>query len=416
MIEESIRFLFVISFGMLRPIILGLFLLQRIKVMKNTFIFIVLLFVPLFTCTMDKSEAWLDIPEGNFRARLVGIMQNHPKNSSMTIIDEPEDQIETSAIPRLARKKISSVGSYSAAYTPNGKYILNSIGGKILLLDSVNLETIKEFPGDAFHLIVNPEGTQYCTTGMSKLAYSDLETGKVISQLDSQSYFTLQYSNDGKLLLAVSNNGVCNLFDLTSNQKINSLNAEKVCDARFNPSSTDDIAVCASKQVALWDLRNNKELHKGNTTAPVYNLVYSHDGKRIVSAGLNQFIISDGKTAQAIQYRTLHGVKETQPVHFTKSSPLPVDVKMMPDSNSVVLSNLEDETNGIVCFDIEQDQSLFFLPHAASTTVTAFDINPQNKTMFSGGFQSSNVCTWDISKFVTQSNSRSGNSYRCSVV
>lgn len=383
--------------------------------MKNTCFFILLL-ASFSLYSMDKTVAVPDIPESTLRARLMGIMQNYQNNPSITVPDEPKDQIETSAIPRLARKKISSVGSMGAAYTPNGQYILDSIGGKILLLDSANLETIKEFPGDAFHLIVNSEGTQYCTTGMSKLAYSDLETGKVISQLDSQSYFTLQYSNDGKLLLAVSNNGVCNLFDLVSNHKINTLNAEKICDARFNPSTTEQIAVCASKQVALWDLRNNKELHKGNTTAPVYNLVYSQDGKSIVSSGLNQFIISDGKTAQAIQYRTLRGVKETQPVHFTKSSPLPVDVKMMPGSNSIVLSNLEDETNGIVCFDIEQDQNLFFLPHAASTTVTAFDINPCNKTMFSGGFQSNSVAIWDISKSVTQLSSKSGNSYRCSVV
>jgi WD40 repeat protein len=142
----------------------------------------------------------------------------------------------------------------------------------------------------------SPDGRRFATdnkTGSYRIAKAgpglriwNAATGKVEKTLPTQGSNDVEFSRDGRRLLAVKFDGTTKLFDVESSRELQTWNSGRADWQAFalNPDATMVASGGANKMIHLWDVATGRELarwpaHDGGVSA----LLFSHDGLTVYS-------------------------------------------------------------------------------------------------------------------------------------
>lgn len=300
----------------------------------------------------------------------------------------------------IARKDFASQMCDSACYTSND--LIVGLDSEVIVFDAHDFNKQKlKFSLLAVHTIAASLDNSEFATSSRSISRWDLATGKLLAELAKQSAYDLQYDRESKrMLVPVVSTGECEVWDLASNTKIQTLPAALgVTSAQWNPADNNQVASCSGDILSICDLRQNKLLHSTNAQVPLYELNYTNDGTIIVAGGQKQFVTFSGSNAALRYYRNLHGqvTKDNKPLPVSGNSVDVLRLKMRPNTHSdFVIASLNNQTNAIVGFDLHDTENRFYLEKAASTAIVALDVNPDGNSMVTGGFQDTEIKIWNI--------------------
>lgn len=208
---------------------------------------------------------------------------------------------------------IHDEGIFSAAPSPDGKWMAVSVLGALRLYDATSggkvrdlADTDPEWPIDA--LKFSPDGEflfgRYPSPGGGKVGQLwDAQTGEVVGVFrDTLMGSKATFSPDGKYLLTASE-GTSDLWDSQAQRKIREFSGHPgaVGGVAFSPdgkfaATTSEL----DKNASLWDLYTGKEIRTfSGHTAAVEGVDFSPDGKQLVTASQDKTLrlwdIASGK-------------------------------------------------------------------------------------------------------------------------
>ena len=326
------------------------------------------------------------------------------KRATLDTADSQKGAHATLQPALIASRNFTPGTSNSACYTPDNKNLIVGLDYNLIVIDPSNLNNQKlKLPIlTTLEIAVSPNNREFATSAYPpSISRWDLETGKLIVELAKQSAYDLHYDNESKrMLISVVGTGECEIWDLISNRKIQTLPAEfGVTSAQWNPASNNEVASCSGAFVSLFDVRQNKLLHLTDAEVPLYELQYTNNGGTIVAGGQKQFVTFDGWNARLRHYRNLHGeiTKDNKPLPVSGNSVDVLRLKMKLNTGAdFVIASLNNQTNAIVGFDLNNEGNRFYLDNAGSTAIVALDVSPDVSTMVSGGFQDTEIKIWNI--------------------
>lgn len=310
----------------------------------------------------------------------------------------------------LGTKTFESGGTVcSGCYTSDGKKLVVGLDYAIAVLDSNDLSkqlSSIPFSSGAEHMAASPNNTEIvCTNGYPTLARIDIETGKTIAQMQEPAY-CLQYSKDGKLLLC-SNSQSCDVWDISSNTKVKSLNFPACVEGQWDPVDNNYFATCSDKLLQIWDLASQNPVATITTPMQVYQPCYVGDGAgTLLCAAPNQFVGISNFNGQntRITYYDLYGkpTKDNQPLPVSSQSLPAICVQCVPNLLNAdnIVASLNNSDCQIVGFDLKDQHNSFKFnnPNApACGPVTTVACSPDGNSLVTAGFTDNVVNVWDIS-------------------
>lgn len=210
-------------------------------------------------------------------------------------------------------------------YRPDGKVLASvdrSVNAKIKLWDTATHEKIREIDsGFSFCLAFSPDGKVLATSGQyAEVQLWDPETGKKLATLEGRKRpaTMLAFSPDGKTLasacvkpaVAIRQDGDITLWDVANRKETGTIAAKiKPYCLAFNPDGM--ILACGGHEgenyvdkIVLWDLAAGEETTlfkdpRGRPGSGINSMVYTPDGKTLVTAAGRQIALRDATTGKA---------------------------------------------------------------------------------------------------------------------
>jgi WD40 repeat protein len=149
---------------------------------------------------------------------------------------------------------------------------------------------------------------------VSTLSVWDVDTGKEVSRLAARPRTSLlRYSPDGRLLAAGTHDGVVQLWDAGTGQRLG-LSRARDCrleSLAFLPGRKVLAAGITEQSVCVWELPAGRDLtprdaHPGTVGA----IAFSRDGKAVVSAGADGVRVWDAATGRGLRHILPPGEEE----------------------------------------------------------------------------------------------------------
>jgi WD40 repeat protein len=235
--------------------------------------------------------------------------------------------------------------SASIAFSPDGQFIaVGMASGSIRLLDVSNGQVLRTLPGHvdgvdnmafgADSLAFSPDGTHLASGSGSSTKLWDVASGTELSSMVGQhcswgcTHACVAFSPDGKILAFGAEGTQVILWDVTNNVELRALTAatgtghgfgEGVSSVAFSPDSTMLASGNDSGAIAVWDVASGQKLHylTGQTEA-ISGLVFSRDGKNLISAAQNKHIMF-WDTANWSEVRTISWTGESDELNLVLS-------------------------------------------------------------------------------------------------
>ncbi len=195
-------------------------------------------------------------------------------------------------------------GEYSAAFTPDGRYILTE---GFTHVDKWEIEAGKsaaywDNDSNVRALVMSPTGKLVAIIDDEpSIALWDVTTGKTVRTLEGHTdqVNSVAFSADGQLVASSSDDQSIRIWNVdagTVNSVINTDHA--ILSVAFSPDATRLASGAWGDYVKVWDIQTGKEvLFLGQVN--VHSLVFSPDGKRLAAAG-DDVVLWDVTTGDSI--------------------------------------------------------------------------------------------------------------------
>ena len=180
----------------------------------------------------------------------------------------------------------------SASFSPSGKQVVITAPAAWVEFRDIISGKITRLPTEATFAAFSQDGRRVVTAPETGYEVSvwDTGTGRLLTTLEGHNYTvsTAQFSPDGKRIVTASRDRTSRVWDLESNNKSIVLAGHQnvVNYASFSPDGTQVITASNDKTARIWDADTGKEIAvlRGHE-AWLTSAVFSSDGKRIATAG-----------------------------------------------------------------------------------------------------------------------------------
>ena len=208
-------------------------------------------------------------------------------------------------IKTITLNEDTSIPIKSVAFSPDGKCVLVYIKKVYILgVESGKVETLKEHTDYVSSAAYSPDGKYVVSVANDKVYIWDVETGTTIKTLNEnrESVTSVAYSTDGKYVVSGSNDRTVRIWDVESGTAIKTLNGhtEYVSAVAYSPDGKYVVSGSGHGTVRIWDIASGEEIQKHEGGSRVNSVAYSPDGKYVVS-GSGKIHIWNTKTGKVQQ-------------------------------------------------------------------------------------------------------------------
>jgi WD40 repeat protein/serine/threonine protein kinase len=261
-------------------------------------------------------------------------------------------------------------GVHSAAFSPDGRFILTGSGdNKLRLWDVATGQCLRTFEGPGHSVAFSPDGRFVLSGdwgGKTKLQLSDVATGQCLRTAQTDKVESVAFSPGGRFALTGSDKTL-RLWDVVTLKCVRTFegHADRIKAVAFSPDGRYALSGCSVKTLRLWDLATGQCLRTFEGHG-VTSVTFSPDGRFVLSGGWDALRLWDVATGQCL--RT-----------FGKAA---LSVAFSPDGR-YALSGSEDKT--LRLWDVATGQCLrTFEGHEDKVPFVAF--SPDGRCAFSGSF------------------------------
>lgn len=187
---------------------------------------------------------------------------------------------------------------YSSRYSPDGKYIVTTYGGGTngispKIWNPLTGNVIGELQGGMIDYGMDaefsPDGKYVIISGGKAPDIWSMDDRKFVRKLDSQSpwIYHSAYSQDGKYIVTANENNIAELWDAATGNLIRKFigHSKWVLNSSFSPDNKYIVTSSADYTARVWNVANGDSLLELNGhTGSVVSAVYSPDGKFILTA------------------------------------------------------------------------------------------------------------------------------------
>lgn len=286
-----------------------------------------------------------------------------------------------------------------ATYTPNDENLVVALAYALTVLNPANLSTPKlSVPVQALNVVASPNNSEVALcTYPSAIQRYDLEFGASIATLGNQTG-EIQYNCDGTQLLSATNIG-CDVWDIKSNKKIQTLLDQATMSAQWNPTNRNQIALNVNNTLKIFDMRQNKAINTIKSAVPLYILRYTNLGYTLVCSSQEQTVEFDAENGEVLGYYSLFGKKSTDNKPFPiPQNPMTFDcLTMLPGKSldDIVVTALADSKGDMIAFDLN-GKTHFTLSDPGATPVATLALSSDGKRMVEAQFADTILKVWDL--------------------
>lgn len=293
-------------------------------------------------------------------------------------------------------------GIITAAFSPDGKTLLSGSTDDTLMLWNVGTgERIRQFWGNTGNIqsvAFSPNGKTALSGSVDNwLILWDIDTGRILRLFASASpILSVAFSPNGRLAAtgSLKSNGSywdVNLWDVETGQLIKALSAHTgaVLQVVFSPDGKSIVSASADRSMILWDTATGTIVHRYfGHTATVNSAAFSPDGNHILSASQDRILMMWDATKGA---RLGAFVGHTNQVYRVAISP----------DGKTALSGAADTT--VILWDIASQKALgtFGKPKnkdaeiGHTDTVYGVAFSPDGRLMVSGAGDN-RIILWEV--------------------
>lgn len=257
---------------------------------------------------------------------------------------------------------------------------------------------------------ISPDGKQiavgHAIAFKAPIHLIDLVAGKGVKDLEKgylDDINSLQYTPDKKSLLSTHQNGLCQLWDLTTDRacKIFSLKgSDNAYDVQVNPNDTKQFATiyASSNIVALWDVRNERQpVTTVTEQVPCAMLAYNKEGLLAVGGQYNLYI--HDQKLQLLALYDLQGNK-MKPGQYPMASTtsncapwMPNGITFMPTNDDILMAAID--TGNLIAYNLADESKTIVFKSQDSVAPQSVAVHPDGQTMAVGGWQPMQTYIYD---------------------
>jgi WD40 repeat protein/class 3 adenylate cyclase len=241
---------------------------------------------------------------------------------SMNTLYTPEGdaallQITTLQFP-VREFAASNLGLNDVAYSPDGRYVLTSVGrpdNKAQLWDAQTGEVVREFthPDGVISGTFSPDGKYVLTGSRDQIARLwELQTGNEIRQFlgHTDRIISTVFSPDSRWIVTGSWDMTIRLWDVQTGGEIRQFlgHTDRIISLAFSPDSRWIVTSARDKTARLWDVQTGQQVRAfvGHTDI-VEGIAFSPDGKEVLTGSWDRTArLWDAQTGEALGTLTGH--------------------------------------------------------------------------------------------------------------
>ena len=269
----------------------------------------------------------------------------------------------------------------SLAFSPDGSAIVGaSRNGRIQnqVWSMITKEKIAIFRdsqgGSAEAVTFSPNGKTIATGLGRRIIIWNAKTGRKVIEMDTNgsrvSIQTLSFSHDGALIAGAGRDGLIKLWDVATDQNINTFSHESgVASIAFSPIENILASGSDDATVKLWDVTTGAEMLEIECPGPVWTVTFSPDGNTLAWSDA----ISDAIHLWDVATQSLMEIHEPDTVFNIHS------IALSPNNSTFVMVDPADET--VKVWDIATGNTID-LGHVEFTPMS---FSPDSTMLASGG-------------------------------
>lgn len=310
----------------------------------------------------------------------------------------------------------------ASCYTPDNKYL--AIGG----MDNYPAATVTVWSPNNYKtpalklassapilaLAANPNNKELAQSAWESINLWDLQTSMLTTFKATEgaaSISSVDYNKDGSLLLAASQGGTCQIWDLRTKTCATTLpsgNQNFWC-AKWSPDNAQVTSTAGDNVTRFFDVRANKLLNTLSLQIPLGELTYNSTGTQMAIAAAYQIMLADPTSAQLLDIYTLKGKKLPESItapaivgNYSDLTPMANPIQFVPghdvliagtDYGDVTIVDLHNDNNSI-CYKSAQD-----VAQGQPSQVSALSVSPDGKAFVAGSpLTETNI--WDLEQFL----------------
>jgi len=282
-------------------------------------------------------------------------------------------------------------------FSPDGKQILSGgIEVLPLLWDVETGEIIRPLEGHTnsiFSVAISPDGKIGITGSRDQtLLMWNLETGENTRKLEGHTspVRDIIFSADGKLLITASNDTNVNLWNPQTGELIRSMDGHQaeITSITLSPDGSRAITGSLDRTLLLWDIVSDDLIREFRITDRAYNVVFSPDGKTVLTATCAVFEGSSCREGMVVHWEFATGKILHQLVGHNE---LTWAVAFNPDATQALSAGLDGT---IILWDLTTGEQIrMFEGHTNDARAVAFSAD--GKTALSGS-DDKLMILWDV--------------------
>ena len=332
----------------------------------------------LFFTQIYNHLTWVDAPNGTIHSlcEFAGKKRSNWLRCTQDRSPRP--------VPWLRSFEGLTGGVCSAAFSPNGKYILSgSSDASLKLWDTDSGQFLRSFEGhtDRVNAVAfSPNGKQILSgSADASLKLWDTDSGQLLRSFEGHTEIVnaVAFSPDGRQILSGSDDASLKLWDTDSGQILYSYKNEeylRITSVAFSPDGQIVVAGSGDRNpksnltitIELWDRHTGQHLHSllGHT-GTIFAIVFPDDENRIFSVSEDKTIKSwDKNTGQLIHSLKWHASDSVKTAVFSPDGKFIISgswdnaIHLYSSNTGRLIHSMEGHTDSIYAVNFSTDMQL----------------------------------------------------------